>query len=427
MKQKITSTFLILSVFIIVDIVYTLYGLKIDSSISDKIYFVISSILFFLVLSNLTYKILFDFNKNYLKAVAYIGIILFVSMFVSGRFVAMSKYFLYSVNIPKRPTNNLWQTDKKFAYKAVPLSKGYYEYYLSDSVSGKVEIQFDSLGYRSVKASNIINADTLNLFLGCSWTFGDYIQAEEGYAYKLSKQLNHNFLNAGASGYGLAQMIQLSDSLLSKHSFKYCFIQYSPWLADRAMSLNVPRPYVSRPFPYFSENNGEFFLEEIPYEVDKNERDWRLKNKYIHKLKFYFTTGFKEQFLNYSKSRISRVKSELGLIKKPTENKNQLEFFFYKHIIENCKKFNVTPIVLKVGLPKSGSYNPKLFEFLNEKDVKVIDLDLALKNDTTDLTNKNRYLIYHEFSSGDRVYYDGHPNALANSIFSNSIFNSLNK
>jgi hypothetical protein len=348
-------------------------------------------------------------------------------MFVAGRFVAMSKYFLYSVNISRRTSDNLWQQDNKLAHKGIPLSKGYYEYFLGDSITGKVKVEFDSLGFRGVMKTNNINSDTLNLFLGCSWTFGDYIIAEEGYPYKLSKLLNQNFINTGASAYGLAQMIQLLDSLIPKHSFNYAFIQLSPWLANRAMSFIGPTAYGYRPFPYFSESNNAFFLEYTPYRVKKKRSDWRLKNKFIDKLNFYITTGFEEEIFNYMNYKIAILKSEIGLLNKPTTNKNKLEIYFYNYVINKCKEYNVKPVIIKVRYENIMFENPYLIQYFKEKNITVVDLDVALENDTTDIKNKRRYEIYHELANGEKVYYDDHPNSLANSIYSNAIFNSLNK
>jgi hypothetical protein len=351
---------------------------------------------------------------------------------LAGRVVSISKYYLFVINEPKRPSKNLWQPDIHLAHKGVPLKKGYYEYFI-DSINGQIDVQFDSLGFRCVSVTNKINSDTLNLFLGCSWTFGDFITAEEGYPHKLSKLLNQDYINTGASAYGLAQMKQLLDSLIMKQSFNYVFIQLSPWLSKRAMSFNGPSYFGYNPFPYFSQKNNTFQIEKKPYEVIKNRREWRSRKSCFDKLNFYVTNGFEEEIFNYFNFKWAVFKSNIGLLKKPTKNKNELELFFYKHAIDICKQYNAIPVILKFGYQKLGFNidrlpdNEELLKFLELEKIKVIDIDDALLTDTVDYDNPRRFEIYHKLPNGEKIYYDNHPNPLANTIFSKTIFNSLNK
>lgn len=422
MRNKIFSLILLAIIALIIDFCYG-FRLYAFGNIFDIIYFFLFTIVCFLFFTSLTYGLLFNFKKNFTKAVTFTIICFLFSMFLASRSIAISKYWLYSIDIPLRASFDLWQQDEFLAHKAIPNADGYYEYFIDDTISGKIITRFDSLGFRTVQKENQIKSDTTNLFLGCSWTFGDFIEAEEGYPYKVSHLLNHNFINAGASAYGLAHMIQLVDSLIPKHEFNYVFVQLSPWLADRAMSFNGPIYYGYRPFPYFSDNEKDFILNQIPYNVKTSKRDWRNKKKYVDKLHFVITTGFEEEIINYSSYKLAQLKLKFGLISEPTNNKKELEIFFYKYVLEKCKEYNTTPIILKLGY--KNNENLALLEMLKE-NVEVIDLDFALKSDSSDIENDNRFKIFHQKENGEKIYYDDHPNSAANSIFSEIIFKTIN-
>jgi hypothetical protein len=436
MKQKLVSTLILIFFLISFDFVYTWFALNGYEFTYrwryEFIHLIIITFLFFFILANLTYKSLFSFNSSKIKILFSLISLLLFSFFLAKRVVSISKYYLFAINEPKRPSNELWQPDLYLAHKGIPFKKGQYEYFI-DSINGQIDVQFDSLGFRCVSEANKIKSDTLNLFLGCSWTFGDFIIAEEGYPHKVSKLLNQNYINAGASAYGFAQMKQILDSLIIKHSFKYVFIQLSPWLSKRAMSFNGPSYFGYSPFPYFSEKNNSFQLEKTPYRAIKKRREWRSKKSYINKLKFYVTNGFEEEIINYSRYQMALLKSNLGLLKKPTNKKNELELFFYQHAISICNQHNAIPVIIKFGYQKLGFNidrlpdNEELIIYLKKNNIKVIDLDYALMIDTTDFNNPKRFEIFHKLQDGKKLYYDNHPNPWANTIFSNTIFNSLNK
>ena len=429
MIKKNYTTLLFFMIVIIIDWIYYITQLLSTNRLSYEItFFVLVSLLFFLMLINLIYKKLFDFTSSKFKILFYIVSVLLFSMFIANRILEINKYYEYSKTLPKKNSGNLWQPDKYLGHRGIKNAIGYYEYFIGDSISGKIDTRFDSLGYRTVNQDKLILSDTLNLFLGCSFTFGDYIKAGEGYPYITSKLLNHNFLNGGASAYGLGQMIQLVDSLVPEFKFKYVFIQMSPWLAYRATILNGPTFYGYRPFPYFYEKANEFVLIPPAYKTRMYNRrkNWQETDRsYIEKVLFMFTDGFNVEILDYSSNKLTKFYMKIGLLPKPTKKRLKLEKYFYDYAIKKIIASGATPIILKL------KYNEKkcsrLLKHLRGKAM-VIDLDFVLDSvvDSQGQSANKLFYIYH-LHQGKKIYYDGHLNAYANEIVGNYIFENLNK
>lgn len=94
------------------------------------------------------------------------------------------------------------------------------------------------------------------LFLGDSFTYGRMVAAENTFADLTAARLGGEALNAGVSGYGLAQMVLRARQLIPDYRPDVVVVQYSPWLVARSIdefapaetgsqerALHVPAPY----------------------------------------------------------------------------------------------------------------------------------------------------------------------------------------
>ena len=419
---KIYTSLFFVILFLIVDYFHTRF--LISSKLSFFLVSVLEILIIFFLILNIIYKLLFNFNQK-LKSLFFILFSLLISLFIQFRFIAITEFWMYSVNIQKGATKNLWKFDYKLAHKLNKNTTGSYFYHINNKETIKIKVLTDSIGFRGLEKNHYIKSDTMNLFLGCSYTFGDYIRSEEGFPYKTSKLLNQNFLNAGGSAYGLGQMKDLFDNLTKKYKFNFVFIQLSPWLVSRAIDLNGPTFYGYRPFPYFSDYRNTFRLNNPAYTVCQNfnKNDfWRNKNTYLDKLHFLITTGFNVEIKDYFNFKITTLKVFLGLIPSPTKKRNELEIYFYDYIIKKCKKLNLKPVVLKLSL-KDENYNRKLLNLISQNAL-LIDLDKAeIENYKTKNSEKNK--IYYLDKKGVKIFYDNHPNEIVNTIYSEYIYNKI--
>lgn len=94
------------------------------------------------------------------------------------------------------------------------------------------------------------------LFLGDSFTYGDFTRYEDTFAYKVAQKLGGEAIDAGVNGYGLTQMVLRARQLVPAYRPDYVVVQYSPWLVQRAMSEFGPsyNP-IHIPVPYFSQGD----------------------------------------------------------------------------------------------------------------------------------------------------------------------------
>jgi hypothetical protein len=273
-----------------------------------------------------------------------------------------------------------------------------------------------------------ISSSVQDLYLGCSWTFGDFVLAQESFPYLTSKRLGHDYVNAGASAYGLAQMLHLAKSIIPQKKFHYVFIQYSPWLVERAASFDNPYFYGYRPFPYFTESADTFKLVENQYSsrmyFQESVSIRETPMSYMEKAIFSFTQGYKIELIDYFSFITFKLKAALGLTPRPTDNWEGLENYVYSKIIELCNRNGAKPVVL--GLQQY----PWAAERAKELSNHAVSINLDYHINSLCLKKKlefaNLFNIYH-VNGRDTIYFDAHPNPWAHQIFSDQIINGLNR
>ncbi len=437
-RKKIVSTLLIVALFFALDLAFTYLYFYFNINFNGQFQkyhwfrklfsfsdFIIKFFLLFLLFVNMTYKSFFDFKSGKLKFALFMVISIIISIHAASRLNCIDEFYFYSKTLVTRPFSNRSQPDQLLSHKGIPNSQSADCYYIGDSIHGCTPIFFDSLGYRTVPDSLKLKNEKLDLYLGCSFTFGDYIMAEDSYPYLTSKLLKNNYINAGCGAYGLGQMKLLIDSLVGKYPFNYVFIQLSPWLSERSISFNGPVDYGYRSFPYFSDYGKSFKLNPPSYSTYAYSRkNWReTPPSYSEKIQFFLTDGLKIEIHDYYCYWLSRLKAKAGIIPEPTRRKESLEKYFYSYAINKCKKNNSTPIILKLKYPKDECR--ELLDYLSTM-AKIIDLDADLdkKVTETNCSYETLFSIYY-VNGNDSIIYDHHPNELANKLFSKRIYAEL--
>lgn len=431
MKRKLFSVLLIVAIFFLIDYLFFkltfAFGAK---PLFSVLLFFFRFLLLFIFFEIFLYKKVYDFKSGKVKIAFCTLVPLLISILITERLQTIDGYYRYAKTLSLTAAG-LWQPDDSLAHKAVPGAKGNYVYYIEDSAKGRikggVEVLFDANGFRVVPDSLKIKSDTTDLYLGCSFTFGDFLDGRFGYPYITSKLLGHNYINAGASGYGIGQMFQLANRLIKKDRFKYVFIQLSPWLTQRAMDLSGPSYYSYRPYPYFSDEGAGFKLNFPLFSTSmyssSNVRE--TEPTYYEKLKFVLKDGRRTEINDYTAFKLAKLKMSLSILPAPTTRRAELEKYFYDYVIDLCKKNNVTPVLIKLQYPDADS--KEIVSYLKDK-AQIIDLDIDLnkKVEETGKDYKKLFSVYH-ISGKDTIIYDNHPNKLANELFSNRIYNDLKK
>lgn len=132
-----------------------------------------------------------------------------------------------------------------------------------------VPIHFDAGGFRVPdRPAADGGSRPVMLALGCSYTFGDAVAAEDTFVEQLAARLGGLApKNAGVSGYGLAQMTLLAERLIPDLRPAMVLVQYSPWLVDRAISGTAPSAFGDIPTPHFVTRDGRTSLEPPAFET----------------------------------------------------------------------------------------------------------------------------------------------------------------
>jgi hypothetical protein len=426
MKKILLPSLVILAILLILD--YILYQVTFLSGEKEWVYmvdFLLKSILIFLLIINFLYNKAFTLKSRKIAVILFLAIPLIISMLISDRLVAINKFYYYSKTLSRITTGGIWQFNDSLSYIGIPNSTGTYNYYIGDSIEGSVPLIFDSLGFRTVPDSLRIRTGETDLYLGCSFTFGDYVEAQKTYSFLTSALMEHNCINGAILGYGAGQMVQIAEKLIPKRPFKHVFIQMSSWIVPRAMELNGPTRFGYRPFPYYSGSGDSFSLNLPAYKTKMYSfRNWRKTERtYLEKVKFSFSDGYNIEVHDYLAYRFAQVKMSLGILPEPTRDKTALEKYFYDHMIDLCVQNSVTPVILKLRYPDNECKD--LVTHLRTR-VKIIDLDSALQAviDQTGYTYKQLFRIRH-YHGNDSIIFDQHPNKFAHAIFSNTIFNEL--
>jgi hypothetical protein len=433
MRKKIFSTFIVFILFIIIDFIFFKINIHFGKRQLPIIYFILSSVFIFILLENLIYNKLFNFKSSKLKIIIFIISPLLISMIFADRLQEIDKYYFFSKNFSIRD-NKLWEADNLLGWKGIPNTHGSYDHKFGDNIKFSIPVIFDSISCRAVPDSLKLKSDTLDLYLGCSFTIGASILAQNSYPYLTSKLLNHNYINAAIGGYGLGQMVQQVRSLTKQYKIKYVFIQLSPWLAGRAMNLLGPAYHAYRPCPYFSDLRDSFKLNLPAFtSLWYTFRNWRnTKPSYYERMQFILSDGINMEILDYFSYQFALLKTKIGIIPKPTKRKNELEKYVYDYMIDVCKKNNSIPILVKIGynhpfFPQSYDNSKILMDYFKRK-AKIIDLDLALQQKVDVESKSFKDLFYLGYTNHNRIIrYDAHPNEYANKLFSDRIYYKLKK
>jgi len=91
------------------------------------------------------------------------------------------------------------------------------EYYKLNPIS----YVHNSLGFRDSDWDNKPN--TVDLYLGCSFTFGIGLHLDDVWTTKLQKELNHPFINGGIPGSGIIPQYRLLMYLLTRFTIRNVF------------------------------------------------------------------------------------------------------------------------------------------------------------------------------------------------------------
>ncbi len=337
----------------------------------------------------------------------------------------------------------LFAADARLGHRGIPNASGAHVYTPEGLTHKHIPIQLDSLGFRTTSTPYPTHqADSLALFLGCSFTWGDYAAAEKTYAARVAQGLGVRYLNAGTSAYGLAQMLQLAEDLIPKERPQVVFTQFSPWLADRARFIFYPTAYGVMPFPYVYESPAGTALH-APLFLSGS---YQPESDYFKtspaspgdKLAFIRKIGFPMIILDGWKQTWALWRLKLGLIPGAVQDNAQIERFVYHRIAELCRQYGARLVVVNIG---GFSYESGEARFKNHYDrarfrqtlspddyrpITFVDADSALRSTLRRPADYSQYVLWDK-AGKDSVIFDLHPNPETHRRIAETVLNTLRR
>jgi tetratricopeptide (TPR) repeat protein len=296
----------------------------------------------------------------------------------------------------------------------------------------EIPVRFDQNGFR-VPADDTLPPSPprpLTLALGCSFTYGTKSLAEETYPYRVGRYMNGTSLNAGVTGYGLAQMLILARRLIPQYKPDYVLVQYSPWLVDRAQSPFFPTFYGRVATPFFADSpDGGLFLQPplfVSNIFDLPTAEYRDTPPGVADyLSFLEHVGLPLFVYTDFNTAFYRAKIFTGLVPPPTGNREKVVEYVYGEIAKLCQENQARMLIVLLGSgpPLEGK---ELQALRGIKYATIVDAQSALY----ELADENEEIYsraYQHWLGSPPVVVDHHPNAAAHEIIASEILRAMTR
>lgn len=149
----------------------------------------------------------------------------------------------------QRWEGTVYQSDPTFGYLPRPGAEAVQTLREGD----RIPVRIDSDRFRIPESVAPAMDDTNGsiLFLGCSFTHGYGVRAEQTFAQLAADALHAKCLNGGVSGWGLAPMVLRARRDIPLFRPQYVVVEHANWLIDRSQALYAPSDFGVVSAPYF--------------------------------------------------------------------------------------------------------------------------------------------------------------------------------
>ncbi len=398
---------------------------------------IITCILFLLCVTYKKYWSRATFSKKSNIAgftLIWVGVVYSVAMTYSflRQIDKLYDYYKADYNIKGR----VFEAHPELGHHGIPNGSGSHNYVIG-TTQKQIPILLDSLGFRTVGPQLRLKSDTTLLFLGCSFTWGDFCPAEKTYSYHVAKELGGQYLNAGTSAYGLAQMLILARKAIPKSKPKIVFLQHSPWLADRARFTFYPTAYGVMPFPFIHRKDDGHDVHPPLFmsSLYKPESIYfkQTARSFFDKCVFVWKVGLPVVVLDFFKHKWSILQINLGLKPRAESDNQAIERYVYNEIAKICQSNQSQLVVVNLGgfgydeTRFTNHYDRTHFnKTTNAQNITFVDVDSALRTAIKTPKEYDKYLLWDK-NGRDSILFDIHPNANTHRLIADQILQKLNK
>ena len=142
--------------------------------------------------------------------------------------------------------------------------------------------KFNNEGLRSIDGKPFVNESEVNIFLGCSDTFGLGMQVENTFFYKLSQNFDGDYWNVGLPGSGVETQFRVLYYLVKKYNVRIKNLFH--WLPFRNRHEFLIKKYNDK-LPHFTTvlpREDDYYFKQLPFEMTRYfTSDSSIAMKYI--------------------------------------------------------------------------------------------------------------------------------------------------
>jgi hypothetical protein len=317
-----------------------------------------------------------------------------------------------------RTVGSVYRADKRYGYFPKPNSAAFF------TIRGRqrVPLIFDAYGFRvPVRKWQTVHPYRGGiLFLGCSFTLGDGVAAENTFPELVGNALDIRGMNAGMSGGGLCQMILRARDEIPRFKPKYVVAQYAIWMVSRSQRYYRPTDYGKTPGPFFYESEGNIDI--YPPVFTTINFDVPIA-KYARKglLPFTWHVGLPLYIHDDFYVALTSIRRFLGIIPKPVESEAAVVEYTYKEIEKICRANGARMVILKLymGLEEMPSYGVETL------GIPVVDTLEPLASHLPERTMETWRMTYQFMKGKPPRLVDIHPNAAAHRIIADTVISKI--
>jgi hypothetical protein len=324
-------------------------------------------------------------------------------------------YFIFKKHAQEITILRLAEYDKDLGYHLKPNSHAVFTY---PDCKPKCDVFIGPDSFRTDTANNATCLKEAQLvFLGCSFTFGDLCAYENTWPHIVADSLKATAINAGVGGYGFAQMLLSSQTVIPKYHPDLVVFENTDWLIERSQT-----PFMSfYPFtlavPYFSSVGDSLFivqpLVKSPILRLLNSNNFYATqasiSDYFRFLKMFLPVLAEDDFLKLKYLALRLI----GLVPVPEKSSAKIASYVFRQIEATCKQNNAQLVIMGVV---NQSYHPS-------NSFKYVDAEKYLNGK---LDSMEQYAqTYGQWYGNPPQCFDMHPNEMAHKRMAEAILKVL--
>ena len=293
---------------------------------------------------------------------------------------------------------------------------------LTPSFSGMLEnnafyLKTHHLGYRAPKFADQESFEPGGILsVGCSFTFGDGVEAEETFSYLTAKHFNLQSYNYGVCSYSYAGVIlQLDDlrqrGILAKLKPSMVILGAGNWLLDRSLRPFYPTADLQFAYAYIGKKDNRLQIMQ-PNDFYSTKHLYRLVDRYFNgsgsrKVKLTFARYLR---LISISPRVSKANLDHKKFKKPRVSSRELYDFVIGRITGILREYDPTIVILRMPYLDEEEIDAGLVESIKGfGNVLLVDGLTALK----------KYKVPREY------YYKRHPSVEAHAAYAQALVETI--